>query len=182
MSSDSEQRRGAGVAERENDLLAWVGAGVAFALMMQVAPFRWAVYALVAWLGFLAFQDWWSEHELPASSPIAEWTIKEQALQSNADDQQLRYSVKGWFQNHGREALESAALVGRLYECDTPDQPIGRCTPVSESHDNLSLDLKPGFRTHFTVYPQFSGAGGPHPRVVWKMRNIIADNDWKLDQ
>ena len=169
------------MSERENSLLAWVGTGIVFALMMQVAPFRWAVYALTAWLGFLFVQDLWSEHELPPSSPDAEWQIEAQDLQSNANDQQLRYSVQGWFQNRGNEALENALLVGRLYECDSPDESIDRCTPVSESHDNLTLDLKPGFRTHFTAYPQFSGAGGPNPRVVWSMRNIIADNDWKLD-
>ena len=64
---------------------------------------------------------------------------------------------------------------------DVPDEPLDRCIPVSESHDNLTLNLKPGFRTHFTAYPQFSGAGGPNPRVVWNIRSIIADNDWKLD-
>ena len=55
--------------DRDNDMLGWIGAGTAFALMMQVAPFRWAVYVLMLWLADMAAQDWMSEHQLRPGDP-----------------------------------------------------------------------------------------------------------------
>ena len=169
------------MSDRDDDLLGWIGAGIVFALMMQVAPFRWAVYALALWLGFLVVQDWWSEHELPVGDPAVAWALEGENARSDPDEQQQGYSVRGWVQNRGAEALESAVLKGRLYECPQPDDPVEHCVPVAESRDDLTLDLKPGFRTHFTVYPSFRGAGGPNPRVTWTLAEVIADNDWKSD-
>lgn len=167
--------------DRDNDMLGWIGAGIAFALMMQVAPFHWAVYALMLWLAALAAQDWMSEHQLPPGDKAVEWRLGREEAQSDMGAAQQLYSVGGWVQNRGSEALESAVLKGRLYECASPDNPIGRCVPVAESRDLLTLDLKPGFRTHFTVYPSFRGAGGPNPRVTWTLADVVADRDWDLD-
>ena len=167
--------------DRDNDMLGWIGAGIAFALMMQVAPFRWAVYALMLWLAAMAAQDWMSEHQLPPGDPAVEWRLDREEAQSDMGAAQQLYSVGGWVQNRGSEALESAVLKGRLYECALPDDPIGRCVPIAESLDLLTLDLKPGFRMHFTVYPSFRGAGGPNPRVIWTLAEVVADRDWDLD-
>ena len=168
------------MTDRHNSMIGWVGAGIAFALM-QITPFRWAIYLLAACLGLLAVQDWWSEHEIPSASSDVEWAIETQDVNSSATESQPVYAVTGWFRNHGTEVLESAVLSGRLYECPQPEDTIDRCIPVAESRTPLTLDLKPGFLTHFSVYPSFRGAGGPNPRVTWNMREIIADDDWLLD-
>ena len=139
--------------ERENSLLAWVGTGIVFALMMQVAPFRWAVYALTAWLGFLFVQDWWSEHELPAGSAEAEWQIEAQDLQSNASDQHLRYSIGSWIReadsqhghlrsNHGsglmtndQIALGAAMMLLRRHGDQAPTKVAARIGELAVEGD-----------------------------------------------
>ncbi|MET1755533.1 hypothetical protein ABVV53_08680 [Novosphingobium sp. RD2P27] len=169
------------MTDRDDNLIGWIGTGIIFALMMQVKPFRWCVYLVVAWLGLLAVQDWWSEHEIPAGSSSVEWAIEAQELNSASPDRQPVFTVEGWFRNHGDEALESAVLAGRLYECPHPESDIELCIPVAESSTPLTLDLKPGFLTHFLAYPAFRGAGGPNPRIEWEIQDVIADSDWSVE-
>lgn len=160
-----------------NTVLEGIAAGILFALLMQFRPFRWVVYALLLWAGFLWAQDWWSEHRLPEDTPVLAWSLERGEQQPAFSERTLTYHVGLRVQNRGEEMLQSATLLGTLYECASPDDPIDACTPVDRSRSHLALDLPPGFVHRLTVYPAFSHAGGPNSRASWRLIEIVADRD-----
>jgi hypothetical protein len=163
--------------DRNSNMLEWALLGVTFALLMQVRPFRWAFYALLAWGGFLMVQDWWSEHVLPDDTPAFAWGIEgaEPNVWSGKDSP--TYDVSLWFQNRGYEEIQDVQLIGTLYECAAPDTLLDGCTPVDREVTALTLDLAPGFRQHRKETVSFHNAGGSNPRVGWRIGHIVADSD-----
>lgn len=158
-------------------MLEGIAAGILFALLMQFRPFRLVVYALCAWGLFLWVQDWRSEHRLPDNTAALDWAIERAEQQPVFSERTLTYTVAFRVQNRGTELLQSATLAGTLYECPSPDDPLAACTPVDRSRHHVALDLPPGFVHHMTAYASFSHAGGPNPRAIWTLTDIIADRD-----
>lgn len=144
---------------------------------MQFRPFRWTIYALGVWGLFLWVQDWRSEHALPDDTPALYWMIERADQQPIFSERTLSYVVAFQVKNLGGEMLQRATLIGTLYECPAPDDPLSACTPVDRSRQHVALDLPPGFVHHTTVYPSFSHAGGPNPHAIWALKDIIADRD-----
>jgi hypothetical protein len=163
--------------DRNSNMLEWALVGVSFALLMQFRPLRWVFCALLVWGGFLMVQDWWSEHVLPDNTPALVWGIEDATHNAWSGDDVPAYDVSLWIQNRGREEIRDVQLVGTLYECPAPDTRPGACTPVDRETAALTLDMAPGFRQHRKETVTFHNAGGPNPRVDWRISHIVADSD-----
>jgi hypothetical protein len=170
-------REARALSNHRSTVLEGIAAGILFALLMQLRPVRLAVYALCAWGLFLWVQDWRSEHRLPDDTAALDWAIERAEQQPVFSERALTYTAAFRVQNRGTELLQSATLVGTLYECPSLDDPLAACTPVDRSRNHVALDLPPGFVHHMTVYASFSHAGGPNPRAIWTLTDIIADRD-----
>lgn len=178
QSRASTIRRRLHLTNHRSSALESIALGILFALLMQVRPFRWAVYALLGWGAFLWVQDWWSEHPLPDDTPALAWSVEEATAQPVFSTGNPSWRVTVRAVNRGTETIQSATLEGTLYECPDEGAALTACTPVDRSRDHLALDLPPGFVHHLSIYPAFHHAGGQGAlRVTWRITHIIADRD-----
>ena len=154
-----------------------IGGGLLFGLLLSFRGFSLVFLGAIAWLGFLAVQDWFSgttmkpdQYEIELSVGTGEFTAVEQA--------RIEQTIR--IVNRSDIALTEVNLRQKVFMCPPGYSRIGDCTKVVDKPEILHADLAPDegktLDIGSTIYP-FGSKGNESFIVKTQLIEVKGDKD-----